>query len=66
MQDQRIIMGIDPGTRLLGYGVVLVDRKKTHFVDMGVVDLRKETDPYIKLKRITEQIGTLIAAVSLL
>lgn len=60
MQDQRIIMGIDPGTRLLGYGVVLVDRKKTHFVDMGVVDLRKETDPYIKLKKITEQIGTLI------
>lgn len=60
MQDQRIIMGIDPGTRLLGYGVVLLDRKKTHFVDMGVVDLRKETDHFLKLKRITAEIGALI------
>ena len=60
MQDQRIIMGIDPGTRLLGYGVILVDRKKTHFVDMGVIDMRKETDHFLKLKRITEEIGALM------
>lgn len=59
-EDQRIIMGIDPGTRLLGYGVILVDRKKTHFVDLGVVDLRRETDHFRKLRRITEEVGEAI------
>ena len=39
---QRIILGIDPGTNILGYGVILVDRKSVHYVDMGVLDLRKE------------------------
>ena len=51
-EKQRIIMGIDPGTNILGYGVILVDARKVHFVDMGVIDLRKEKDHFIKLNRI--------------
>ena len=42
-------MGIDPGTNILGYGVILVDGKSLHFVDMGVIDLRKEKDHFSKL-----------------
>ncbi len=47
--QQRVILGIDPGTMVLGFGVILIDRKKVHFVDMGVLDLRKEKDHFAKL-----------------
>lgn len=57
---QRIIMGIDPGTNILGYGVILVDARKVHFVDMGVIDLRKERDHFVKLKRIFHEVGELM------
>ncbi|MBO4571542.1 MAG: crossover junction endodeoxyribonuclease RuvC [Bacteroidales bacterium] len=57
---QRIIMGIDPGTNILGYGVILVDAKKVHFVDMGVIDLHKEKDHFIKLDRIFREVGELM------
>lgn len=53
-------MGIDPGTNILGYGVVLVDNRSVHFVDMGVLDLRKEKDHFIKLDRIFREVGELM------
>ena len=59
-ERQRIIMGIDPGTNILGYGVILVDRKSVHYVDMGVIDLRKEKDHFMKLSRIFEGVGALL------
>jgi crossover junction endodeoxyribonuclease RuvC len=58
--NQRIIMGIDPGTNILGFGVILVDGKRTHYIDMGVLDLRKEKDHFSKLKRINYEVGLLI------
>lgn len=53
-------MGIDPGTNILGYGVILVDKKSVHFVDMGVLDLRKEKDHFMKLNRIFKEVGALM------
>ncbi len=61
---QRIILGIDPGTSILGYGVLLVDRKKAHYVDMGVLDLRKEKNHFTKLARIFNEVGALIERYS--
>ncbi|MBO5545464.1 MAG: crossover junction endodeoxyribonuclease RuvC [Bacteroidales bacterium] len=60
-QDKsRVIMGIDPGTNILGFGVVRVDAAgKPSFVDMGVVDLRKVESPYDKLEVIHEKVGAL-------
>lgn len=58
--DKNIILGIDPGTNLLGYGVISVENRKPCFVDMGVLDLRKEKDAYTKLARIFEKINWLI------
>ena len=58
--QQRIILGIDPGTNILGYGVILVDKKSVHYVDMGVIDLRKEKDHFLKLNRIFEGVGALM------
>lgn len=57
-------MGIDPGTNILGFGVILVDRRKAHYVDMGVVDLRRCKDHFVKLKVIFEQVGLLIERYS--
>lgn len=57
---ESIILGIDPGTNLLGYGVISVENKHPHFVDMGVLDLRKEKDAYSKLSTIFAKINSLI------
>jgi len=57
---EKVILGIDPGTNLLGFGVVRVDAAgKPQFVDMGVVDLRKIDSPYDKLELIHEKVGAL-------
>lgn len=51
---ERIILGIDPGTTLMGYGIVAASGKKLRYMDMGVVDLRRAGDHYMKLRRIYE------------
>ena len=57
---EKVILGIDPGTNLLGFGIVRVDAAgKPHFVDMGVVDLRKVESAYDKLEIIHEKVGAL-------
>lgn len=59
-KESRTILGIDPGTNLLGFGIVRVGAdSKAHFVDMGVLDLRKMTDLYGKLEVIFEKVGAL-------
>ena len=60
LKDQKIILGIDPGTNILGYGVISVDFKGPHYVDMGVFDLRKIKDPFEKLANIFAGVGELL------
>lgn len=57
MEKERIILGIDPGTQLLGFGIISVSGKKATYVDMGVLDLRKEADAYSKLQAIYDCIS---------
>ena len=57
MDKPRIILGIDPGTQLLGFGVIRAGGKKAFYEDMGVLDLRKEKDAYSRLRVIHECIG---------
>lgn len=54
---ERIIIGIDPGTNLLGFGVIAVSDGKPQFVDMGVLDIRKEKDAYSKLRQIFDTVS---------
>ncbi len=60
MDDEKIILGIDPGTRILGWGVVRSFGKSVDFLDMGVVDMHSETDHYIKLGIIFREVSALI------
>jgi crossover junction endodeoxyribonuclease RuvC len=53
-KTERVILGIDPGTTLMGYGVIRGSGKVPEFVDLDVVDLRREGDHYTKLRKIYE------------
>ena len=52
MTKTTTILGVDPGTNILGFGVIAVDSKGPRYVDMGVFDLRKIKDPFEKLANI--------------
>lgn len=53
---EKIILGIDPGTNLMGYGVLRVTGIKPEMVAMGVIDLRRVGDTYLKLKHIYQRV----------
>ena len=54
------IMGIDPGTNYMGYGIVEVEGNTLHSVVMGDIDLHTMSDPYRKLHYIFKRVGKLI------
>ena len=60
LTKEKIILGIDPGTNILGYGIIRVGTHGPKFVDMGVFDLRKIKDPFEKLANIFSGVGELI------
>ncbi|KAA6310077.1 Crossover junction endodeoxyribonuclease RuvC, partial [termite gut metagenome] len=57
---EKIIMGIDPGTTIMGYGVLKIIGTKPSMMAMGVIDLRKYKNPYLKLRLIFERITGII------
>ncbi|MGL4293879.1 MAG: crossover junction endodeoxyribonuclease RuvC [Bacteroidales bacterium] len=57
---ERIILGIDPGTNVMGYGVLIVQDNKPRLLAMGVLQLNKFEDHYLRLKRIFERVVGLI------
>lgn len=60
MATEKIILGIDPGTTVMGFGIIRVVNKQMHFVQMNELLLKKYDDPYIKLKLIFERTLELI------
>lgn len=56
----RIIIGIDPGTSVMGYGVVGLLKKQPELIVMGVLKLNKMDDHYMRLHRIFERVTGLI------
>ena len=59
---EKIILGIDPGTTIMGYGLLKVVGTKPQVMTMGVIDLRKYGDHYLKLRRIFERVVGIIEA----
>ena len=59
-EKDRIILGIDPGTNVMGFGVNRIVGAKIEMMDMGILDLRKEGDTYLKLKKIYDFVILLI------
>ena len=57
---EKIILGIDPGTNIMGYGLLKVVDGKAQMITMGVIDLRKFPDAYMKLGHIFERVTGII------
>jgi crossover junction endodeoxyribonuclease RuvC len=52
---ERIILGIDPGTSITGYGVIRTSGTTPELLAIGSIDLSKFDDHYVKLKQIFEK-----------
>lgn len=59
-QTEKIILGVDPGTTVMGFGLIRVVQKKMEFIQMNELLLQKYNDPYVKLKLIFERTQELI------
>jgi crossover junction endodeoxyribonuclease RuvC len=57
---EKIIMGIDPGTNVMGYGIIKVTGNKAEMIAMGIIDLRKEGDMYLRLGKIFQRVTGII------
>lgn len=56
----KVILGIDPGTNLMGYGVLHIIDSKPTVKALGVIDLRKYANHYLKLAHIHERVSGII------
>ena len=56
----KIILGIDPGTIIMGYGLIEVKGSSIHLLEMNVLKLSSKNDAYEKLEKIHEKVKQLI------
>ncbi|QBA63245.1 crossover junction endodeoxyribonuclease RuvC [Muriicola soli] len=60
MSKEKIILGIDPGTTIMGFGIIKVQGSTMSFVQMNELMLKKYDDPFTKLKMIYDRTIELI------
>jgi crossover junction endodeoxyribonuclease RuvC len=56
----KIILGIDPGTIIMGFGLIEVKPKGIQLIDMDVLKLPSKADAYEKLEKIHDKVSALI------
>lgn len=59
-ETDKVILGIDPGTRILGFGVIRVLDRKVEYLHMGVVNLKGTKDHFVTLRTIYEEVTKII------
>jgi len=57
---EKIILGLDPGTTVMGYGLISVKGQKMTLIQFGVIHLSKYSSHELKLKKIFERVISLI------
>lgn len=60
MDYDKIIMGIDPGTNVMGYGLLGIKGKNLTPIVLGAIELNKFESHYLRLRRIFERVTGLI------
>lgn len=60
VNKDRIILGIDPGTVVMGYGLIHIQNNKPMLLALGVIKLDKYEDHAIRLQKIFERVISLI------
>jgi len=59
-KKERIILGIDPGTNVMGYGLIKAEGNRLSLITLGVLKLARISDPAVKLRRIFERTLSLV------
>lgn len=54
--SEKIILGIDPGTRFLGYGLIKINKEKVTILQYGILNLTKYTTQGAKFLKIHEKV----------
>lgn len=57
---EKIILGLDPGTTIMGYGLISVKGPAIGLIQYGVIHLDKYTGHELKLKKIFERVLSLV------
>ena len=60
MEKEKIILGLDPGTSIMGYGLILIRKTKIELLQFGVIHLSKYEGHELRLKKIFERVISLI------
>ena len=60
MQKEKIILGIDPGTNVMGFGIIKVTGSKICLLNTGILNMKKEKDLGVRLKMIFDEMIHLI------
>ena len=60
IQPEKIILGIDPGTTIMGFGLIKVISQKMELIQLNELQLKKYDDHYLKLKHIFNRTIALI------
>ena len=50
--SDKIILGLDPGTTTMGYGIIRIRKNKMEMISTGVIHLHKLENHELKLKKI--------------
>ena len=56
----KIILGLDPGTSVMGYGIILIRNQELKLLQFGVIHLKKYVGYELKLKKIFERVNQII------
>ena len=57
---EKIILGLDPGTNIMGYGLIVIRKPRVELLQFGVIHLSKLDSHELRLKRIFERVLSLI------
>ena len=57
---EKIILGLDPGTNIMGYGLIVIRKPKMELLQFGVIHLSKYEGHELRLKKIFERVLSLI------
>jgi len=60
LKQGKIILGVDPGTSIMGYGIIMINGATLNLIQYGVIHLSKYDDHSIKLSKIFERVVQLI------
>jgi crossover junction endodeoxyribonuclease RuvC len=60
LATEKIILGIDPGTTIMGFGLIKIVGKKMEFLQLNELQLSKYDDHYVRLRHIFERTIELI------